>query len=156
MRSRLGARHPVYLRARFLLGQACAQQHDDVRAGELFAATLEGQRAVLGRAHPETLRTQHELAAIRKLQGDGAVAIELFAEVRRLSAHQVGRATDLHWRAVTGESSVGSRVGCGALAALSDVSSMVAVLAERGNVKSCRVCYRAARKRPEVRIWCGI
>ncbi|NVI91633.1 TIR domain-containing protein [Actinomadura sp. BRA 177] len=103
VRSRLGARHPVYLRARFLLGQACAQQHDDVRAGELFAATLEGQRAVLGRAHPETLRTQHELAAIRKLQGDGAVAIELFAEVRRLSAHQVGRATDLHWRAVTGE-----------------------------------------------------
>ncbi|NKZ05274.1 tetratricopeptide repeat protein [Actinomadura latina] len=102
VRSRLGARHPVYLRARFLLGQACAQQHEDERAGELFAAVLEGQRAVLGRAHPETLRTQQELAVIRKLQGDSAAAVELFAEVRRLSVHQVGRATDLHWQAFTG------------------------------------------------------
>ncbi|QKW36746.1 hypothetical protein HUT06_24220 [Actinomadura sp. NAK00032] len=39
----------------------------------------------------------------RKLRGDGAEAVELFAEVRRLSAHQVGRATDLHWQAFTGE-----------------------------------------------------
>jgi tetratricopeptide (TPR) repeat protein len=99
VRARLGERHPLYLRATFLLGQAHARLGDYDKARTLYAATFARQLAVLGPEHPYTLRTQYELGLTLKMTGEPHRAAEMFRAVRRAAPGSVGRGTVLYAQA---------------------------------------------------------
>lgn len=98
----LGARHRLYLRTRFLLGQAYAQRRDIATATEAYEEALSGQAVVLGPGHPETLRTRYELGVVRWLAGEVNEARALFRSVRHDVTADV-RADHLYSQAVIAE-----------------------------------------------------
>ena len=96
---RFDERHPLYLRATFILGLTYSQRDGYRRARQLFETAYAGQVAVLGPLHAHTLRTQYELAVAMKFTGDPRRSEELIEEVFRLAPRAVGRTNDLYTQA---------------------------------------------------------
>jgi hypothetical protein len=94
----LGERHPLWLRAQYVLGLAHLQLREFDEAKATLERTWEGQREVLGPGHYETLSTQLELGVVLKFY-DQARMRELIADVRRRLPGETGRRNDLYQRA---------------------------------------------------------
>jgi hypothetical protein len=100
IRTELGERHPLYLRARYLLGLTHLQLNEHAHAARVLDEVWQAQRAVLGPAHPDTLNSQFEYAVALKFS-DSRRSAALVEDVWQHLPGEIGRRNDLYGRVAT-------------------------------------------------------
>ncbi|MEE1830902.1 tetratricopeptide repeat protein [Streptomyces sp. SP17KL33] len=93
---RYGARHPLTLRARLMLGRSHAQLREYEQSAELHEHAYNGLTASLGPRHPDTLHAQYGLGVALVLTGSQRRGWRMLSEVRRMAPSSVGRKSDLY------------------------------------------------------------
>lgn len=96
--TRLGRRHPLWLRCHYILGLLHLRENDFKEACLLLEVAWTGQKEVLGPHHPETLSTQLEFGCVLKLY-DAERSRQLIAEVRQALPRVAGRKNFMYGRA---------------------------------------------------------
>jgi tetratricopeptide (TPR) repeat protein len=106
LRSRLGERHPLTLRARYVLGLAHLQLHEYQDAVAVLREVWEAQREVIGPNHPDTLHTELQYGITVKLAdpNGGRRSAELIADVHARLPAEIGRRNDLYGQAMLARS----------------------------------------------------
>lgn len=99
IRAELGERHPLHLRARYILSLAHLQLRENAQAAAMLAETWQAQHDVLGPGHPDTLASQLEYGIVLKFTGRPKRSAELIDDVCRRLPKEIGRRNDLYGRA---------------------------------------------------------
>jgi len=100
IRTELGDRHPLYLRARYILGLTHLQLDEHAQAAEVLGETWRVQREVIGPGHPDTLNSQFEYGVTLKYT-DSRRSAEIIEEVWRQLPGEIGRGNDLYGKVAT-------------------------------------------------------
>ena len=99
IRAELGERHPLYLRARFVLALTHLQLDEHTEATEILHDTWRVQCEVIGPGHLDTLHTQFEYGVALRYT-DGRRSAQMIKDVWRRLPGEIGRKNDLYGRVV--------------------------------------------------------
>jgi hypothetical protein len=94
LRDRLGERHPLMLRARFVLGLTHVQLNEHEEGAAVLGSTWRDQCAVLGPSHPYTLDTALRYGVALKFS-DAARAAEILDDTWRRLPPEMGWKNDI-------------------------------------------------------------
>jgi tetratricopeptide (TPR) repeat protein len=100
IRTELGERHPLHLRARFILALTHLQLDEHAEATEILHDTWRVQCEVIGPGHPDTLNTQFEYGVALRYT-DGRRSAQVVEDVWRRLPGEIGRKNDLYGRVAT-------------------------------------------------------
>jgi hypothetical protein len=100
IRAQWSERHPLYLRARYILGLAHLQLDEHAQAAEVLGETWRLQRDLIGPGHPDTLNSQFEYGVALKYT-DSRRSAEIIKEVWNQLPGEIGRNNDLYGRVAT-------------------------------------------------------
>jgi hypothetical protein len=98
LQDRLGARHPLILRAQFALSLAYSQLEKWADAANLLAEVWPTQRMVIGPRHPDTLHSHLQYGIALKMadQGQDRLSAQVLSEFWSILPKEVGRLNDLN------------------------------------------------------------
>jgi len=98
LEQRLGARHPLPLRAHYALSLAYCQLGDWGAGADVLAEVWPAQRQLIGPGHPDTLRSQLQYGIALKFANrrQDALSAKMIDEVWSSMPKEVGRLNDLN------------------------------------------------------------
>jgi tetratricopeptide (TPR) repeat protein len=101
LQQRLGAGHPLTLRARYALSLAHCQLGDWGPGADVLADVWPAQRRLIGPQHPDTLRSQFQYGIALKMahRGQDDLSAQMIDEVCAIMPQEVGRLNDLNAQA---------------------------------------------------------